>query len=72
MKEMTVRSGVGRIVNYLWVIVAVAVFILWLQDPGLLARQSIAARIESWGSWMFAGFIGISLVRGFFLVPSTP
>ena len=72
MKEMTVRERVGRIVNYLWVIVAVAVFILWLQDPGLLARQSIAARIESWGSWMFAGFIGISLVRGFFLVPSTP
>ena len=69
---MNIPERVGRIVNYLWVIAAVAVFVLWLRDPGLFTQGAIAARIEGWGSWMFAGFIGISLVRGFFLVPSTP
>ena len=69
---MSVPERAGRIVNYLWALAAAVVFVLWLQDPGLFARESIAARIESWGSWMFTGFIGISLVRGFLLVPSTP
>jgi uncharacterized membrane protein YdjX (TVP38/TMEM64 family) len=72
MKERSVPERVGRIVNCLWVIAAVVVFVLWLRGPGLFAQESIAARVESWGPWMFAGFVGISLVRGFFLVPSTP
>ncbi len=62
----------GRIVNYLWVLAAVVVFVLWLQDPGLFSQESMAARIESWGPWVFGAFIGVSLVRGLFLVPSTP
>ena len=69
---MNALERVGRAVNYLWVCAAVVVFVLWLQDPGLFARESIAARIENWGPWMLAAFIGISLVRGLFLVPSTP
>ncbi|MDA1185408.1 MAG: VTT domain-containing protein [Acidobacteria bacterium] len=72
MTAGTLPERVGRIVNYLWVFAVVVVFILWLREPDLFARESIAARIESWGPWMFAGFIGISLARGFFLVPSTP
>ena len=57
---MSVSERAGRIVNYLWALAAAVVFVLWLQDPGLFARESIAERIESWGSWMFTGFIGIS------------
>ena len=63
---------IGRILNYLWVLMALVVFVLWLQDPGLFAQESMAARIESWGPWVFGAFIGVSLVRGLFLVPSTP
>ena len=63
---------IGRIVNYLWVLAALVVFVLWLQDPGLFTQESMAARIESWGPWVFGAFIGVSLVRGLFLVPSTP
>ena len=69
---MSVPERVGRLINYLWVFMAVVVFVLWLQEPSLFARESIAAWIERWGSWMFAGFIGVSLVRGLFLIPSTP
>lgn len=63
---------VGRIVNYLWMLAAVIVFALWLQDPDLFTQESMAVRIESWGPWAFGAFIGVSLVRGLFLVPSTP
>ena len=69
---MSILERVGRAANYLWVCAAVVVFVLWLQDPGLFTRESIEARVESWGPWMLSAFIGMSLVRGFFLVPSTP
>lgn len=72
MRAGIVPQRVGQIVNYLWVFAVLVVVVLWLRDPALFARESIAAHIESWGPWMFAGFIGISLMRGFFLVPSTP
>ena len=68
----SVPERVGRIVNYLWVLAALVVFVLWLQEPGLFTQESMTARIESWGPWVFVGFIGVSLVRGLFLVPSTP
>ncbi len=31
---------IGRIVNYLWMLAAVVVFVLWLQDPGLFTQES--------------------------------
>lgn len=69
---MSVPQRVGRIINYLWVLAAAVVFVAWLLDPSLFTQDAIAARIEDWGRWMLAGFIGLSLARGFFLVPSTP
>ena len=62
----------GRIATYLWVFAVVVVFVLWLREPGLLTQESIAARIGNWGPWVFGGFVGVSLVRGLLLVPSTP
>ena len=44
---VSVPERAARIVNYLWTLAAAVVFVLWLQDPGLFARESIAARLRA-------------------------
>jgi uncharacterized membrane protein YdjX (TVP38/TMEM64 family) len=62
----------GRIATYLWLLAVAVVLALWLRDPSLFTPESIADLMRSWGPWVFAGFVGVALVRGLFLVPSTP
>jgi len=67
-----VTERTGRVATYVWVLAATLVALLWFRDPSLFTKESIAGIVENWGPWALAGFVAVSLIRGLFLVPSTP
>lgn len=52
--------------------VAVAVVTWGIADPTRFSQASLESTFRGWGSWAFGGYAVASLVRGAFLIPSTP
>lgn len=63
----------GKKVFYgLWVLVIVLLIIAYIRNPIIATPDYIKTFISSYGSEMMLVYIGLTLVRGFFLIPSTP
>jgi uncharacterized membrane protein YdjX (TVP38/TMEM64 family) len=58
--------------TYFWVALVVGVLALWVARPDVFTEASVEAALLKCGPWAFAGFVVVSLVRGAFLIPSTP
>lgn len=69
---MKLSERTGRIITFAWLTAVVAAVIYGIWNPTFFTEESMARVMEAWGGWAFAGYVAISLVRGFFLVPSTP
>lgn len=60
------------IVRFLWFFsIAIALF-CYVQYPALFSAQGIASYINQYHEHALAVYCIISLIRGFFLIPSTP
>ena len=70
--RLSLPERAGRVVTYIWVLAIVVVVVQWLRDPASFSQESMAELMQQWGAWAFAGFVAMSLVRGLFLIPSTP
>jgi uncharacterized membrane protein YdjX (TVP38/TMEM64 family) len=55
-----------------WIALVIGVLALWVARPDLFTPESVEAALLACGPWAFAGFVAVSLVRGAFLIPSTP
>jgi len=69
---MKITERAGRVVTAVWLLAAVAAVAYGLLNPGFFTQESMVRVMERWGSWAFGGFVAVSLLRGFLLVPSTP
>jgi uncharacterized membrane protein YdjX (TVP38/TMEM64 family) len=58
--------------TYLWIAAVVAILIFWLADSSRFSQRALESTIRGWGAWAFAGYTLVSLIRGAFLIPSTP
>ena len=68
----SVPERAGRIVTYLWLLAILAMGVQWLRDPATFSQEAMAEFMQQWGAWAFGGFVAVTLVRGFFFIPSTP
>lgn len=63
----------GKIVIYsIWIFIIVAFAILYLLYPDAFSPERISAFIKKFNNEMLGVYIVLSLLRGFFLIPSTP
>ena len=63
----------GKKVFYgLWIVVIVLLLIAYIRNPDLVTPDYIKSFISSYGSEMMLVYICLTLIRGFFLIPSTP
>jgi len=69
---MKISERAGRVFTAIWLLFVAAAVIYGIRNPDLFTQDSMVRLMERWGALAFGGFILISLVRGFFLVPSTP
>lgn len=64
---------VAKIVLYsLWAVAVIAVLVTLIVKPSLLAVDSIVSFVERFHTAILLVYIILSLVRGLFLLPSTP
>jgi uncharacterized membrane protein YdjX (TVP38/TMEM64 family) len=61
-----------KALTYLWIALLIGVLIFWITDSSAFSEGALESTLRGWGSWAFAGFALISLVRGALLIPSTP
>ncbi len=63
----------GKIVIYsIWILIIVVLAILYFITPESFSPERISAFIKTFNSEMLGVYIVLSLIRGFFLLPSTP
>ena len=62
----------AKALTFFWIALVGAVLALWLARPDLFSADAVVADLRAFGPWAFAAFVGVSLVRGAILVPSTP
>ncbi|MDT7833533.1 VTT domain-containing protein [Flavobacteriaceae bacterium S356] len=63
----------GKIVIYsIWVVIIVVLAILYFLSPETFSPKSITEFVKTFNSEMLWIYILLSLIRGFFLIPSTP
>ena len=65
---MNLRKGL----TYFWIAAVVAILILWIADSSRFSETALESTLRGWGGWALAGFTLVSLIRGAFLIPSTP
>ena len=63
---------VAKALTYLWIILVAAILIAWIVDSSAFSEGALESTLRGWGSWAFAGFVVVALVRGALLIPSTP
>jgi len=63
---------VKRLFYLLWVLFIVYLIILYIQNPKIATPEYIRDFVGAWQSEMMLIYIALTLIRGFFLVPSTP
>ncbi len=56
----------------LWICVIIYLVYLYIQNPAIASPENIRTFIASYGSEAMFVYISLTLVRGFFLIPSTP
>lgn len=56
----------------LWVLILIAFVLLWAVYPEVLDKQFLAERLKSLGFWAWVIYCAVFIIRGFFLIPSTP
>lgn len=56
----------------LWITITVGFVIYYLFNPEILEVNSIKSFLYEFSSSLFAGYIFLTLIRGIFLIPSTP
>jgi len=71
-RRVGVPERVGRVATYIWLFAIAAMAVQWLRDPSAFTQEAMAEFMQSWGPWAFGTFVAVSMVRGFFLIPSTP
>lgn len=63
----------GKIIIYsIWVLVIIALGILYFLSPETFSAERITKFIKTFNTEMLGIYILLSLIRGFFLIPSTP
>ena len=64
---------IGKKVFYvLWILLVVYLITCYIQDPQIASPTHIRNFVQSYGNYMMLVYIVLTLVRGFFLIPSTP
>jgi uncharacterized membrane protein YdjX (TVP38/TMEM64 family) len=61
-----------KITYYSWILAIIILFVLFLVDPDSFSPESIKAAFLRYQFQLLGVYILISLMRGFFLFPSTP
>lgn len=61
-----------KVFFWLWILVILYLLYKYVQNPAIASPENIRALISSYGNEMMLIYIVLSLVRGFFLIPSTP
>jgi len=56
----------------LWILLIVSFFVAYLYNPAIASPQYIRDLIEPYGKEMILVYFLLSMVRGLFLIPSTP
>lgn len=69
---MSVPERVGKVATYIWLLGGALALLAWVRDPSVFTQESVADLMRGWGDWAWWGFVVVALIRGFFLVPSTP
>lgn len=67
-----VVARIGRVVTYVWILAIATAGVQWIRDPSVFTQEAMADVMQAWGPWAFGTFVAVSLIRGFFLIPSTP
>ena len=63
----------GKKIFYgLWICIIIFLLYKYFQNPDIASPENIRNFIRSYGSEMMLVYIALTLVRGFFLIPSTP
>lgn len=64
---------IGKRVFYLlWGVIMVYLLVLYVQNPEIIRPEYIRNFVSSYGAEMLWIYAAISIIRGFFLIPSTP
>lgn len=66
-----VKTG-KRIFYLLWILFIVFLIVVYIQNPAVATPEYLKEFIQSYGDEMMLVYIILTLVRGFFLIPSTP
>ena len=56
----------------LWLLVILYLIYSYLMDPSVLEVENLKRFMHSYGDNMLLVYVTVSLIRGFFLIPSTP
>ena len=62
----------AKSLTYVWAAAVVAILAVWIADASTFSEAGLEDTFRGWGRWAFAGFAVVSLIRGAFLIPSTP
>ena len=69
---MTVFKIINKVVYYLWIAIVVALGFLFVFKNSFFNPVHLSEWIGEYGTHIWAMYILVSFVRGFFLIPSTP
>jgi uncharacterized membrane protein YdjX (TVP38/TMEM64 family) len=59
-------------IYFLWALVVLFLVVLYLLKPEVLSVESLRQVLDQFGTQVLVGYILLSFLRGFFLLPSTP
>ncbi|HEX8299125.1 MAG TPA: VTT domain-containing protein [Rubricoccaceae bacterium] len=62
----------AKALTFFWMALVAGMLALWVARPELFTADAVEAGLQACGPWAFAAFVGVSLVRGAVLLPSTP
>jgi uncharacterized membrane protein YdjX (TVP38/TMEM64 family) len=65
--------SIGKRLFYgLWILLILGILITCIKNPDILSPEALAAFISRYEDTMLFMFVLLTLIRGFFLIPSTP